>query len=70
MLGLCAYNCIIIVLIFSWIIIYIISSLKKRKKAKAKLKTSSFAHLYIPKVYFNFTIYRFNLHIIIIIKHI
>ena len=72
MLKLYIYNCITIILVFSWIIIYIISSiyLKKEKKAKVKLKISFFAHFCILKVYFNFAIYLFNLYIIVIVKYI
>jgi len=71
-LKLYIHNCTTIILIFSWIIIYIINNiyLKKIKKIKAKLKTLSFIYFYILKVYFNFTICLFNLYIIIIIKYI
>jgi len=65
MLKLYIYNCIIIGLVFGWIIVYTISNiyLKKRKKAKAKLRILFFVYFYILKVYFNFAIYLFRFSI-------
>ena len=44
--------------------------LRKRERARAKLKTSSFAYLYVPKDYFDFAICPFSLHVIVGVEHI
>jgi len=46
------------------------SSLKKKEKVKVKLRTLFFAYFYILKNYFDFTIYLFNLYIIVNVKYI
>jgi len=58
------------VLVFGWIIVYTIGSLKKKKRIKAKLKILFFAYFYMLKVYFDFAIYPFNLYIIVVIEYI
>ena len=70
--GLRACGCTTMVSVLSWMIVCAIGSvcLRKREKARAKLKTSSFAHLYMPKVYFDFTICPFSLHVIVVVEHI
>ena len=44
--------------------------LRKRERARAKLRTSSFAHLCVPKVYFDFAICPFSLYVIVGVEHI
>ena len=63
-------NCTMMVLVLGWIIVYAIGGLRKRERARAKLRTSSFAHLCVPKVYFDFAICPFSLHVIVVVEHI
>ena len=69
-LGLRACGCTTMVSVLGWMIVCAIGGLRKKERARAKSRTSSFAHLYMPKDYFDFAIYPLNLYVIVGIEYI